>query len=274
MESFSLVELSRLSGIEPRTIRSYIYQGLLRGPEAVGRNARYSRHHLDRLRAIRSLREGERLSLNEIRQRLVALSDDQIGTIGEPSAGAAPKQDLQEAASALDYIRALRERLRADERETIAPDRPVGPSLHESRDDSVLPYPVATAPAAAAIEPLHSSLRVQEQRAPMAGFEAADADRRSERVLRHMEELAGSLGKLTARLDRYEHEVQDLHELGLTVRELRRQHEELLRRVAALQSDVENLQAELSPLTQKQSDQVLAERDESGAGKQAGDKDR
>ncbi len=273
------MELSRLSGIEPRTIRSYIYQGLLRGPETVGRNARYSRHHLDRLRAIRALREGERLSLNEIRQHFLALSDEEIAAIGDRLADAVPERELQVAESALDYIRALRERLRAEGREAVAPQRAAERPFHGIRDDSTPLYAVATAPTAIppneySTEPLDKSSSVQERRMSMPSFEARHADQRTERMLARMEELAESVGALAARLGRYEHQAQDLHELGFAVRELRRRHGELLQRVAALQSDVEALRRGLGPSAQQRADEVPAERDEPSAGEQAKEKDR
>src|SRR5215471_689588 len=90
---FTLAELARETATEPRTIRSYITEGLMRGPDAVGRNARYSRHHLDRLCAIRVLRDQERLGLGEIRRRFLTLTDEEIASIaarlhgGEPSPG-------------------------------------------------------------------------------------------------------------------------------------------------------------------------------------------
>jgi len=66
-ETYSLKELAELTGIEPRTIRSYIAKGLLLGPLSRGRNASYSEHHLERLQEIRSLKE-QGLTLDEIRQ--------------------------------------------------------------------------------------------------------------------------------------------------------------------------------------------------------------
>ena len=47
-DKYSLEELAKRVGIQPRTIRSYINQGLLRGPDSLGRNARYSEYHRKR----------------------------------------------------------------------------------------------------------------------------------------------------------------------------------------------------------------------------------
>lgn len=75
--SYSLDELSREAGVTPRTIRYYIAEGLLPPPDAIGRNARYSQDHLDRLRLIAQLKD-EFLPLKEIRTRLTTLSDEEI----------------------------------------------------------------------------------------------------------------------------------------------------------------------------------------------------
>ena len=71
---YTLNELADLVDIRPRTIRSYIQQDLLRGPDSMGRNARYSDYHRKRLEAIKALRDDYALPLDEIR-RLVNLSD-------------------------------------------------------------------------------------------------------------------------------------------------------------------------------------------------------
>jgi len=72
--TYTLSELAGLVDIHPRTIRSYIQQDLLRGPDTMGRNARYSDYHRKRLEAIKTLRSDYALPLDEIR-RLVSLAD-------------------------------------------------------------------------------------------------------------------------------------------------------------------------------------------------------
>src|SRR5262245_61497547 len=119
---YTLSELARETGIEPRTIRSYIAEGLLRGPDAVGRNASYSRHHYDRLCAIRVLRDQEGLGLSEIRQRFLTLSDEAVASIAARLRGPnAVAQGEVDPLSALDYVRALRRKLKA-EREIASTD--------------------------------------------------------------------------------------------------------------------------------------------------------
>jgi DNA-binding transcriptional MerR regulator len=77
-DGLSLRDLSQQSGIAPRTLRSWIQQGLLPRPSSPGRHARYPRSAAARARAIKTLQDGEGLSLAEIRRRLVALSEVEI----------------------------------------------------------------------------------------------------------------------------------------------------------------------------------------------------
>ena len=65
-----------MTGIESRTIRWYISEGLLRGPESMGRNAYYTKHHLKRLKTIKELKDVYKLPLTQIR-RVVTLAGDE-----------------------------------------------------------------------------------------------------------------------------------------------------------------------------------------------------
>lgn len=98
--SYSLDELSNESGLDTRVIRSFIEQGLMRGPTSLGRYARYSRHHLERLQAIKVLKEKQGLRLSEVRQQLLLMSDAEITALAETGSYAAKTADT----SALDYI--------------------------------------------------------------------------------------------------------------------------------------------------------------------------
>lgn len=73
---YSLKDLTELTGIESRTIRWYISEGLLRGPESMGRNAYYTKHHLKRLKTIKELKDVYKLPLTQIR-RVVTLAGDE-----------------------------------------------------------------------------------------------------------------------------------------------------------------------------------------------------
>ena len=77
---YSLGDLERETKTTGRTIRYYISEGLL--PPAYGRGptATYDLGHLLRLRLIASLKES-RLGLQEIRERLSGLTDDDIAAI-------------------------------------------------------------------------------------------------------------------------------------------------------------------------------------------------
>jgi DNA-binding transcriptional MerR regulator len=77
--SYSLDELTSLTGVTVRTVRYYIAEGLLPPPVTVGRNASYTREHLDRLRLITRLKEGY-LPLKEIRRQIQAMSPEEIAS--------------------------------------------------------------------------------------------------------------------------------------------------------------------------------------------------
>ena len=89
--SYSLKSLADATGIEERTVRSYIERGLLPGAHARGRAATYSKEHLSRLRVIQSLRRARpNIGLSEIRIFLQNLTPEQIDRLaaGEISAAA------------------------------------------------------------------------------------------------------------------------------------------------------------------------------------------
>src|SRR3954451_17439961 len=74
---YSLSDLGRLADVTPRTIRYYVAQGLLPGPEAAGPATRYGEGHLLRLRLIKRLQR-DHLPLAEIRGRLERMGDDEV----------------------------------------------------------------------------------------------------------------------------------------------------------------------------------------------------
>ena len=93
---FTLNELADASGVEPRTIRSYVEKGLIPGPDSLGRAARYPRESLDRLKVLQLLRDANRtLTLDQIRmllqsigpsgarQRQAPVDDDQLPVLEE-----------------------------------------------------------------------------------------------------------------------------------------------------------------------------------------------
>jgi len=79
-QDLTLEDLAHHSGLSIRTLRFYIQEGILPGPDSHGKNARYSQEHLDRLEAIRRLKHLH-LPLQEIRQLLNHLTTDEIASI-------------------------------------------------------------------------------------------------------------------------------------------------------------------------------------------------
>jgi len=160
---YTLEELAQLLRINPRTIRSYIQQGLLRGPDSMGRNARYSDYHVKRLQTIRQLKDDHNLPLSEIR-RLVTMAapdeDIQIRLVPMRAAeeevtqspAEAPKEEESERSSALDYVRARRVagRGRGKIEDALAAS-PVMPRSAEESD--------ASSPGESPIEALLAKLR-------------------------------------------------------------------------------------------------------------------
>ena len=118
-DSYSLLELSGLTGIEPRTIRSYVERGLIQGPDSLGRGVRYSREALDRLRVVLLLRDAKRdITLDQLRVLLQSLSPAHIHGIatgairigGLIDTDAQPTNPTAPASvdDALSYLRSLR----------------------------------------------------------------------------------------------------------------------------------------------------------------------
>jgi len=102
--SYTLEDLSAETGFDTRVIRSFIEQGLLRGPTSLGRYARYSDRHLVRLLAIKALKENRGLKLSDTRQTLLCMSEPEIDALAET----VRRHKANPPASALDYLRSLK----------------------------------------------------------------------------------------------------------------------------------------------------------------------
>lgn len=76
-EQLTIEDLAERGGAPIRTIRYYITEGLLPGPDGRGRATAYGEVHLLRLRLIRQLTE-QHVPLKTIRDRLSSLGDDEI----------------------------------------------------------------------------------------------------------------------------------------------------------------------------------------------------
>ena len=91
-DSYSLADLANATGLEERTIRSYIERGLLPGAQARGRAATYSKEHLSRLQVILSLRRARpNIGLSEIRIFFQNLSPEQIERLASGAMTAATR---------------------------------------------------------------------------------------------------------------------------------------------------------------------------------------
>ncbi len=112
----SLADLATASGIEARTIRSWVAQGLLPAPLTRGPAARYPSDTLERLLAVRTMRDVLGMPLAEIRKELLVASTDQIRAYANRQQSAAladvsySMSVEKPASSAADYIGALRAR--------------------------------------------------------------------------------------------------------------------------------------------------------------------
>lgn len=101
-DEITLDELSRRTGVETRTLRSWVSEGLLSPPLKPGRGARYPRANADRALAVRALKDLHGLSFAEISRRFIMASDEEIRAW---AAEAGPT--VTAAGSARDYIKAI-----------------------------------------------------------------------------------------------------------------------------------------------------------------------
>ncbi len=117
-EDLTLEDLATRSNLTLRTLRFYIQEGILPGPDTHGKNARYSREHLDRLELIQRLKD-LRLPLQEIKQILDNMTSEEISkvrhyqdllqlTTRRPRSNKSNKvAPAGTPSDALDYIRSL-----------------------------------------------------------------------------------------------------------------------------------------------------------------------
>lgn len=101
-EDLTLEDLSALTGVEPRTLRSWVSEGLLAPPFKQGRGARYPASNADRALAVRSLKDVHGLSLAEIGRRFMLATEEEIRDWAQDAGltGAPP-------GSAREYLRKL-----------------------------------------------------------------------------------------------------------------------------------------------------------------------
>lgn len=106
---YTLQELADSAGVSIRTIRYYIGEGLLPGPEGGGSQSHYTESHRQRLRAISLLKE-RFLPLKEIRRTLTGLDESDIEQLiidlgeTEPAAETSALAPPSTYGVALDYV--------------------------------------------------------------------------------------------------------------------------------------------------------------------------
>ena len=98
-----LKQLCDIAGVTPRTVYFYIQRGLLPRAGTHGPGAKYEHRHLARLQLVRMLQR-EHLPLAEIRERLQALSDEEVERAVAGASGPAPTSSADDT---LDYVRQL-----------------------------------------------------------------------------------------------------------------------------------------------------------------------
>lgn len=103
-EEVTLTELAEQTGESARTLRFYVMQGLLRGPDASGPRARYPSEYVARVRWIRE-RQSEGLSLGRIARDLQALDAAGLPLPTSSHEGPVEAPRASAASSAVDYLR-------------------------------------------------------------------------------------------------------------------------------------------------------------------------
>lgn len=82
VQDLTIEDLSKRSGLSLRTLRYYIQESLLPGPDTAGKYASYSQQHLDHLAIIQRLK-ALHLPLKEIRHLLSNMTPEGMGQILE-----------------------------------------------------------------------------------------------------------------------------------------------------------------------------------------------
>lgn len=125
--TLTLYELSERTGIEARTLRSWVADGLLIAPDKSGRGATYPGINLDRALVVRALK-GQK-SMGDIRRMFLTASDDQIR---DWAAGRLP-EDREDRGSALDYLSGLQARSGAPTKTSLPPLSSEAPGREDSQ---------------------------------------------------------------------------------------------------------------------------------------------
>lgn len=137
----SIEELAERVGVPVRTIRFYISEGLLPGPEGRGRAATYGEGHLVRLRLVRRLAE-QHVPLADIGERLSELGlEDVRALLAEEERRRADLQRAAAAPSPKAYVSALLSRAQAGRQAGASLRAPQFSRLQEEPAKYALPEP-------------------------------------------------------------------------------------------------------------------------------------
>lgn len=139
-DELTLEDLVNISGLPLRTVRFYIQEGLLPGPDSRGKNARYTKEHLKRLEWIQRLKEHHR-PLREIRILLNNMTPNEIKALLEgqdmmqdflsnfDENGGDTSSSSTNGLSALEYIRGIEGKLPNIQENT---DKQRSPEVHQT----------------------------------------------------------------------------------------------------------------------------------------------
>src|SRR5512140_3832829 len=121
-------ELEAATGVPMRTLRHWVKKGVLPGPHGRGRVARYTESHLIRAQAIKHFR-ASKISIREIRQRIGALSDEEVKAMVPPPTRAAGADGVPAGPPPTTYPFAMWELIGLAEGLFIMLDPRKGPAL-------------------------------------------------------------------------------------------------------------------------------------------------
>lgn len=102
-ETYTIDELAHVTGLKPRTIRHYIQQQLLLGPDSLGRNATYNEKHRKRLEVIKEMRR-RMFSIEDIRDAFRHAPLDEDIHLAIPTASGMSSIDDADDDSALEFV--------------------------------------------------------------------------------------------------------------------------------------------------------------------------
>jgi len=156
-DELTLEELSERTGVESRTLRSWVSEGLLAPPFKPGRGARYPASNADRALAVRALKDMHGLSLSEIGRRFMMATEDQIRDFALQASPTSVRRG-----SARDYLRQIGARGTKTSPAVRAKGRS---SYHES--EKSLPDPGFGKPS----DPSYRLARSEERQADLASIE-------------------------------------------------------------------------------------------------------